>query len=166
MRTQSTHDGPAFRRAVRELVAAFRPGGDDLLPALHKVHHEYGYIPRAAAEEVARQVGLPAARVWGAITFYSEFRTEPPADVTVGWCSGPACRLKGGDRVRRIFEVELGIGMGGKTVDNRAGLHMAQCNGQCELAPMVWLNGRERGNLSMADAVRIARELKAGKTGE
>ncbi len=160
--TAQSHEGPAFRQAVRQLVAEFKPGGGDLLPALHKVQHEYGYIPRAAAEEVARQVGLPVTRVWGAITFYSELRTEPPADTMIAWCSGPACRLKGGEQIRRILESTLGFAMREQAIDGRVGLHLAQCNGQCRLAPMVWMNGVERGNLTMADAVRIARDLKAG----
>jgi NADH:ubiquinone oxidoreductase subunit E len=157
-----SHEGPAFRRAVRELVAEFKPGGGDLLPALHKVQHEYGYIPRAAVEEVARQVGLPASRVWGAITFYSELRTKPPAETLVAWCSGPACRLKGGEQIRRIIESTLGFAMREQSIDGRVGLHLAQCNGQCRLAPLVWVNGVERGNLTMADAVRLSRDLKAG----
>ena len=165
MTTQEPHDGPAFRKAVREMIAEFTPSGADLLPALHRVQEEYGYIPRAAAEEVARQVGLPAARVWGALTFYSELHTRPPADVTIAWCSGPACRLKGGDRVRRIMESVLGFPIGEQSLDGKAGLHVGQCNGQCRLAPMLWINGRERGNLTMTDAVRLARDLKSGNAG-
>ncbi len=162
--TQS-HEGREFRQAVRALVSEFKPGGGDLLPALHKVQHEYGYVPRAAAEEVARQLGLPAARVWGAITFYSELRTQPPPDVSVAWCSGPACRLKGGERVRRILESTLGLSMREQSIDGGVGLHLAQCNGQCRLAPMIWVNGRERGNLTMTETVRLARDLSAGNNG-
>lgn len=163
---QDRHDSPAFRQAVRALVAEFRPGGGDLLPALHKVQHEYGYLPRAAVEEVARQVGIPATQAWGAVTFYSELRTVPPADITVGWCSGPACRLKGGEQIRRIMEAEFGFPMREQSIDGHVDLHLAQCNGQCRLAPMVWLNGEERGNLTMAEAVRLARRLKSGEGGE
>lgn len=164
MTTREVHDSRAFRLAVRKLVAEFKPGGGDMLPALHKIQHVYGYIPRPAVEEVAKQLDLPTARVWGATTFFSEFRTEPLPDTLIGWCSGPACRLKGGERIRRILESELGFGMRQQDIDGKVGLHMAQCNGQCDLAPMLWLNGKERGNLSMADAVRMARALKSGKT--
>lgn len=159
------HDGPAFRQAVRALVAEYKPGGGDLLPALHKVQHEYGYLPRAAVEEVARQVGVPVTQAWGAVTFYSELWSVPPADVTVAWCSGPACRLKGGEQLRRILEAELGFPMREQSIDGRLGLHLAQCNGQCRLAPMVWVNGEERGNLTMAEAVRMARDLKSEQPG-
>lgn len=164
MTSQPHHDGREFRLAVRQLIAEFKPGGGDLLPALHKVQHEYGYIPRAAVEEVARQVALGASDVWGAITFYSELRTEPPAGTIVGWCSGPACRLKGGEQMRRVLESTLGFGMRQQSMDGAVGLHLAQCNGQCRLAPMVWIDGEERGNLTMADAVKLARELREKMT--
>lgn len=160
MTSQLHHDGREFRLAVRKLIAEFKPGGGDLLPALHKVQHEFGYIPRAAVEEVARQVGLGASDVWGAVTFYSELRTEPPAETIVGWCSGPACRLKGGEQMRRIFETTLGFAMREQAIDRSVGLHLAQCNGQCRLAPLVWINGEERGDLTMADTVKLARELR------
>jgi NADH:ubiquinone oxidoreductase subunit E len=55
----------------------------------------------------------------------------------------------------------LGIKMGENTEDNRLGLHLAQCNGTCDLAPLVWINGRAHGRLSAADAVRLARELSS-----
>lgn len=145
---------------IQQLVRDFRPGDGDLLAALHAVQHHYGYIPRLAIGVVARQVRLSEAKVYGAITFYSEFRLTPPPQVLIGWCSGPACRLKGGDRIRRVLEAELDIGMGENTEDNRLGLHLAQCNGTCEHAAQVWVNGEVVGPLTAADAVRLARRLK------
>ena len=145
---------------IQQLVRDFKPGDGDLLAALHAVQHHYGYIPKPAIGVVARQVRLSEAKVYGAITFYSEFRLTPPPQVLIGWCSGPACRLKGGDRIRKVLEAELGIGMGENTEDNRLGLHLAQCNGTCEHAAQVWVNGDVVGPLTAADTVRLARRLK------
>ncbi|TAK71495.1 MAG: hypothetical protein EPO22_01185 [Dehalococcoidia bacterium] len=145
---------------IQQLVRDFKPGDGDLLAALHTVQHHYGYIPRPAIGVVARQVRLSEAKVYGAITFYSEFRLTPPPQVLIGWCSGPACRLKGGDRIRKVLEAELGIGMGENTDDNRLGLHLAQCNGTCEHAAQVWVNGDVVGPLTAADTVRLVRRLR------
>jgi len=112
---------------------------------------------------VARQLRLTPAQVYGAITFYSEFRTTPPPETLVSWCSGPACLVRGSLNVRAAMEAVLGVGMGESTPDNSVGFHLGQCNGACDLAPLVWLNGRARGPLSVADAVRLARELKEGQ---
>ena len=146
---------------IQHLIGDLKPGDGDLLPALHRVQHHYGYIPKIAMRVVARQLRLSEARVYGATTFYSEFRLTPPPRTLIGWCSGPACRLKGGEHVRRILEAELGIGMGENTGDNGLGLHLAQCNGTCEQAPQIWLDGAVVGPLDAVKTSRLMRELKA-----
>jgi formate dehydrogenase subunit gamma len=147
---------------IKDLIAEFRPGEGDLLAALHKIQHRYGYIPPESIPVVARHLGLGEAHVYGTTTFYSEFRLTPPAETTIAWCCGPACRVRGSDRVRAALEAVLSIGMEEKTPDNRVGLHVAQCNGTCDFAPQVWVNGRVVGPLTVGDAIRLARELKAG----
>jgi NADH:ubiquinone oxidoreductase subunit E len=146
----------------RELLDGFQPDQGDLLAALHAIQHEYGYIPTDAIPEVAKKLRMNASAVFGALSFYAEFRTTPPPKTMVMWCSGPACRLKGGDNIRLAFETVLGIGMEGETPDGELGLHLGQCNGTCEVAPQIWLNGVVRGPLRVADAVEIARRLKGG----
>ena len=148
---------------VRHIIADLKPGDGDLLTALHRVQERFGFIPPMSIPVVARQLRLTPARVFGAITFYSEFRTTPPPETLVSWCSGPACLVRGSLNVRAAMEAVLGVGMGESTPDNSVGFHLGQCNGACDLAPLVWLNGRARGPLSVADAVRLARELKEGQ---
>ena len=147
---------------IKDLIAEFKPGEGDMLAALHKIQHRYGYVPPVSIPVVARHLRLGEARVYGAITFYSEFRLTPPAETTIAWCSGPACRVRGSDKVRAALEAVLGIGMEEKTPDNRVGLHLAQCNGTCDHAPQVWVDGRVVGPLTVSDTIRLARELKAG----
>ena len=144
---------------IQQLVAEFKPGNADLLRALHKVQHRYGYIPKEAHGVVARQLGLGEAHVYGAVTFYAELRTTPPPETRIDWCSGPACRLKGGERVRLALETVLGIGMEENTAGDKLGLHLAQCNGTCDFAPQLWVDGKVVGPLTVAETVRLAREL-------
>jgi NADH:ubiquinone oxidoreductase subunit E len=145
---------------IQELVAEFKPGNAELLAALHKVQHRYGYIPKEAMAVVARQLRVGEAHVYGVVTFYSELHTDPPPATRVDWCSGPACRAKGGAKLRRALEAALGIEMEESTPDGKLGLHMAQCNGTCDCAPQLWVDGKVVGPLAVADAVRLARELK------
>jgi len=145
---------------IQHLVREFKPGDGDMMAALHKVQHHYGYIPKIAMRVVARQLRLSEARIYGAVTFYSEFRLTPPPETLIGWCSGLACRLRNGEGVRKVLESELGIGMGENTEDNKLGLHLAQCNGTCDQAAQIWVNGEVVGPLTAADTVRLVRELK------
>ena len=94
-------------RELRELVAEFQPNRGHVMPALHKVQNTYGYIPRSAFEVIARQLNSTPALIYGAATFYSDYRLHPPAETEVAWCCGPACRVLGGDRVREALQEEL-----------------------------------------------------------
>jgi NADH:ubiquinone oxidoreductase subunit E len=101
--------------------------------------------------------------VYGAVTFYSEFRETPPPETTISWCSGPACFIKGSESIRIVLEKLLGCGMGENTADNRLGLHLGQCNGTCDNAPQVWVNGVVTGPLTPSRTVQLVRELKEVK---
>ena len=101
-----------------------------------------------------------AALIYGAATFYSDFRLHPPAETEVAWCCGPACRVLGGDRIREALQEELGIGFHEQTDDHKIGLHVGQCVGTCHEAPQVWVNGKVEGNLTPESARALARGLK------
>jgi NADH:ubiquinone oxidoreductase subunit E len=148
---------------LRELVAEFGPGQGHVVPALHKVQERYGYISRPAIEVVARQLNTTAALIYGAVSFYSDFRTSPPPHKEIAWCSGPTCRLLGGDRIREALQQTLELPLNGHSEDHAYGLHIGQCNGTCHQAPQVWVNGTVVGPLSVASAIKLAREVKAGE---
>ena len=148
---------------LRETVAEFQEGKGHVMPALHKVQERYGYVSRPAIEVIARQLNTSPALIYGAVSFYTDFRTSPPPKSEIAWCSGPACRLLGGDRIREAMQQVLELPLGGHSDDHAYGLHMAQCNGTCSEAPQVWLNGKVTGNLTVASAIRLARKVKAGE---
>ena len=81
----------------------------------------------------------------------------------IAWCSGPTCRLLGGDRIREAIQQTLELPLGGHSDDHRYGLHMGQCNGTCHEAPMVWVNGKVVGGLTVTSAIQLARKVKAGE---
>jgi NADH-quinone oxidoreductase subunit E len=173
---------PADTDRYRRILEPFKKDNGDLLAALHAVQDEFGWVSRDGVAAVAKQIALPEAFVFGAVSFYAEFRTSPPPRVTVHWCSGPACRLKGGDNIRRVLESVFGFGMESQSADGRTGLHVQQCDGSCQRAPLVWVQhhdpaeagpfatlehhrGAVVGPLGMAEAVTLARRL-AGEGSE
>ncbi len=147
---------------LRDLVREFEPGKGHVMPALHKVQERYGYISRPAIEVVARQLNTTAALIYGAVSFYTDFRTSPPPRTEISWCSGPTCRLLGGDHIREALQQTLELPLGGHSDDHGYGLHTGQCNGTCHEAPMVWVNGTVVGPLTVTSAIQLARKVKAG----
>jgi len=153
-------DDAELAAKVRELIAGLSPDSADLLAAFHRIQHECGYVPREAIPVLAGQFGTTPAMLYGALDFYSEIRTAPPAEKTVEWCSGPACLLKGSTNIRRVLETMLGCAMNENTPNGAFGLRLVQCDGTCHLAPLLRLEGRYLGPLSVSDAIKLARELK------
>lgn len=151
---------PELIAKVRALIADLRPDSVDLLAAFHRIQHDLGYVPPEAVPLLAAQLQTTPALIYGAIDFYSEVRTAPPARTTVEWCSGPACLLKGSTNIRRVLEEILGCGMNENTTDGALGLRLVQCDGTCHLAPLVRLRGRYIGPLSVSNAITWARDLK------
>lgn len=145
------------------LLEGLLPGKGDLLEGFHRIQHRFGYVPSQAIAAIARHLRLPEARVFGAISFYSEFRLTPPPETLVSWCSGAACYVKGGANIKLVLENLLGCQMGGSTADNQLGLHLGQCNGTCDTAPQVWVNGKIVGPLDASKTVELVRDLKEGK---
>ena len=145
---------------VNELIADLRPDNVDLLAAFHRIQHEFGYVPREAAPLLAGKFRTTPALIFGTIDFYSEVRTNPPAEEVVEWCSGPACLLKGSMNVRRALEVVLGCAMNQASPDGKFELRLVQCDGTCHLAPLVRHKGRSLGPLTVSRAIEWARALK------
>ncbi len=145
---------------VSELIDDLRADNVGLLAGLHRIQHEFGWVPREAVPLLAGKFRTTPALVFGAIDFYSEIRTTQPADDVVEWCSGPACLLKGSANIRRALEATLGCEMNRATPDGKFELRLAQCDGTCHLAPLIRHKGKYAGPLNVSQAIEWARALK------
>ena len=148
---------------LRALVKDFDANRGHVLPALHRVQDKYGYVSARAMEVIARQLNTTPALVFGAASFYTDIRTSPPPKTEIAWCCGPACRLKGGDRIREALQHVLDLPLGAHTPDHRYGFHLGQCNGTCSEAPQVWVNGEVVGKLTVASAIELGRKVRTGE---
>ncbi len=150
---------------ISEMIGDLRADDVDLLKAFHRIQHEFGFVPREAVPLLAGQFRTTPAIIYGTIDFYSEIRTAPPAETTVEWCSGPACLLKGSMNIRRVLESVLECRMNRASADGKFGLRLVQCDGTCHLAPLVRLEGRYIGPLSISETVEWVRGLAGSQRG-
>jgi len=147
---------------IRALLQGLKPNDADLLEALHRVQHRYGYISGEAMKVVGEQLGLAPAHVYGATTYYADFRVTPPPATLIAWCSGAACRLKRSDGILRAMEAVLDTRLSEPDPEHRVEIVRGQCNGTCELAPMAWVNEQVVPHMTAARAIEFARALAAG----
>lgn len=146
---------------INDIIADLRPDNVDLLTAFHRIQHEFGYVPREAAALLAGKFETTPALIFGAMDFYSEVRTQPPAEHVVEWCSGPACLLKGSMQIRRALEPTFGCFTNQTSLDAKFELRLVQCDGTCHLAPLIRYRGKYIGPLTTSEAIEWARALKA-----
>ena len=112
-----------------------------LLPALHALQHEAGWISPGGLNFVGRTLGVPPAEAYGVATFYEMFRTEPPDHLgsVHHVCIDPICAMAGADRLADE------LAAGGHAV------HRAPCLGQCERAPAEFVQGLREPDRVPAD---------------
>jgi len=138
--------------AAAAILAEYRHLDGALLPILHAVQEAFGFLPEAATPMIADTLNLTRAEVHGVITFYSDFRREPPTRHTLKLCRAEACQAAGGDALAAQAESRLGVAMGEATADRLVMLEPVYCLGLCACAPSAMLDGRVVGRL---DAPRL-----------
>jgi formate dehydrogenase subunit gamma len=118
-----------------------------LLPVLHALQEEFGYVDPDAVPLVAKALNLSRADVHGVITFYTDFRTTPPGRRTVAVCRGEACQSSGGRALADHATGSLGVAFGGTTPDGAVTLDQVFCLGLCSVAPAVLIDGHGVGRV-------------------
>lgn len=129
--------------------------GELLIPLLQKIQDAYGYLPKQVLEWVSGKTGIPTSRMFGVITFYSQFHTTPRGRHVIRCCEGTACHVRGGKRVAEALTGALGVAEGGTTGDGRFTYEAVQCLGTCFLAPVVMVDDDYYGELTPEGATKI-----------
>ena len=131
--------GPGWRSTPRRSSAA-TPARSALLPLLHLVQSEDGYLTPAGLEFCAEQLGLTGAEVSAVGSFYTMYRRGPTGDYLVGVCTNTLCAVMGGDAIFDDLKDHLGIGNDETTADGPITLEHIECNAACDYAPVVMVN--------------------------
>jgi len=131
-----------------EIVAAqvTRPGA--LLPILHDLQHEFGWIPDEAVPLVAEALNLSRAEVHGVLTFYHDFRRAPAGRRVVKLCQAEACQARGSRDLAAHAEARLGVRLGETTPDGAVSLEPIYCLGLCASGPAALVDGQPHARLS------------------
>jgi NADH-quinone oxidoreductase subunit E len=141
--------------ALREFVDEWRDKPGNLIMILHKTQQEFGYIPRKIAKDLAKDLEVPLAKIYGVITFYHYFKLEKPGRNIISVCMGTACYLKGGKDLIQEFENILGVGINTTTDDGEFSIEAVRCVGCCGLAPVVTVNGEVYGKVGADELADI-----------
>ena len=133
-----------------------------LIAILHKAQEIVGYLPSEVQAHIARRLSMPPAKVNGVVTFYSFFNAVPQGEYVVNVCMGTACFVVGADAVLAEFEKLLGVKAGETTKNRQFTVSALRCVGACGLAPVVVVNGKMYGKVTVEDVQGIIDEYKGG----
>jgi NADH-quinone oxidoreductase subunit E len=138
----------------------FQEAQELILTALQEINEHFGWVSLEAAEAVAEHFGTTASRVYGLLTFYADFRTEPRGKHFMLLCHGMACYVMGSQRLVQDLEDVWGIADGGTTADGELTVQIVNgCLGVCDMAPICKLDADFHGNLTVEklnDTIRAA----------
>jgi formate dehydrogenase subunit gamma len=153
-------DRSAARLArIGEIAEAHRsmPGG--LLPLLHAVQEEFGFVPEAATAIIAGALNLSRAEVHGVITFYHHFRTEQPGRHVVQVCRAEACQSVGAAALEAHAKKKLGCGLHETSADGAVTLEPVYCLGNCSCGPSIRVDDEIIGRVDAARFDALLAEL-------
>ncbi len=137
-----------------------------LIPLLQSAQNSYGYIPEKAIHYISEMVNVPAADIYGVITFYSQFRLKPLGKHLIRICEGTACHVNGGKNILKVLQEELGIGVDETTPDGIFSIQSVACLGCCSLAPVFMIDSETFGNLDVDKAKKVLKKFRDGLTKE
>lgn len=154
-----------LRERAREIIARYPEGRERsaLLPLLHLVQAEQGYVSADGIAFCAETLGLTKAQVAAVASFYTMYKRRPTGDWLISVCTNTVCGVLGGDQTYQALERHLGVGHDETTADGVFTLEHAECLAACDYAPVMTVNYEYFDKVQADDAVRIVEALRAGE---
>lgn len=152
-----------LRQRAEELVALYPQRRSAMLPLLHLVQEQDGYVSEEGIAEVAELTGTTAADVRGTASFYEMYHLEPVGDYVVSVCTNIACLLAGGQEMLEHVGATLGCVVGGTSEDGVFTLEETECLADCNVAPCVTVNHRYVHTTTPESFDALVADLRAGR---
>jgi formate dehydrogenase subunit gamma len=141
-----------------EIIERFGARPQMLVQILHAFVERYSYISEEAIRQIAEAVNLSRAEVHGVVSFYHDFRTEPPGKRIVRICQAESCQAMGSRALTEHAKSKLGIDLHATTADGDVTLEAVYCLGNCACSPAIMIGDQVHGRV---DADKFDRLLAA-----
>lgn len=148
---------------LTELAGRYPQARSALLPMLHLLQSEQGYVTNEGVELCAEILGISAAEVSGVATFYTMYKRRPMGEHHVGVCTNTLCAVMGGDLIFERLKGHLDVGNDETTDDGQVTLEHIECNAACDFAPVMTVNWEFFDNQTPESAIELVDQLRAGE---
>ena len=151
------------RVQAREIISRYPQARSALLPMLHLVQSEEGYVSADGIALCADELSLTTAEVAAVATFYTMYHRKPAGEYHIGVCINPGCGILGGDAIWEKLSSRLGIGHDEVTPDGKISLERIECQAACTHAPVMTANWEFLDNMTPESAIDVVETLASGK---
>ncbi|MDY0331932.1 MAG: NADH-quinone oxidoreductase subunit NuoE [Bacteroidales bacterium] len=138
----------SHKKTIKEICQSFGNKHGELINILHSTQGHFGYLPEAVQNEIALNLNMPLAKIYGVVSFYSFFTMTPKGKYPISVCLGTACFVRGAEKIVEALEEELKIKVGQVTEDGKFSLDCLRCIGACGLAPVIMIGDHVHGRLT------------------
>jgi formate dehydrogenase subunit gamma len=146
---------------VDALIAQHQHMPGALLPLLHAIQDDIGYVPESSYSQIAKALSLSVAEVHGVVTFYHHFRTHKPGRHVMQICRAESCQAMGSEALEAHAKKCLNVDYHQTTSDDAITLEAVYCLGNCALSPAVMMDEEIYGRVSAEDLDTLIAEAKA-----
>jgi formate dehydrogenase subunit gamma len=143
------------------VIAEMRGLEAPLLPILHGIQDEFGFVPQEALPVIAEALDLSRAEIHGVVSFYHDYRSHPAGRHVIKICQAEACQSMGSEAITARLKQLLGIGLHETALEGSVTLEPVYCLGLCACAPAALIDGRPAGRLDAVALDEIVAEVRA-----
>ena len=145
---------------VSECIERFKDKPGALLPLMHAIQDNIGYIPEDCYPQIAKAYNHSVAEVHGFVTFYHHFRRHSAGKNVLQICRAESCQSMGSDAIEAYCKQTLGIDHHQTTEDNLITLEPIYCLGNCACSPAVMINEEVIGRVTKEKINDLIKKLK------
>lgn len=134
-----------------------------LIGILQDIQKEHNYLPMSALKQLAETLNVPFSRIYSIATFFKAFSLKPRGKHIITVCLGTACHVRKAPRIVDEIARALGVNAGETTEDRLFTLETVNCLGTCALGPVIVVDGKYHGNMTVKKVGEILKTFAKGK---
>jgi NADH-quinone oxidoreductase subunit E len=148
-------------RQILDLILSKHPrNGSELITILQETQEKFGYLPADVMKSIAKYLCISPSVLYGAATFYTQFKFTPTGRRVIKVCRGTACHVRGSAVILNKVEEQLNIKVGETSVDGANSLETTACFGSCALAPVIVVNKDVYGRMNANKVRQVLKETQ------
>lgn len=156
-----------MKDTIDGIIETYGKEKSSIITILQEVQEKYRYLPKEVLEYIAEKMDISSSKLFGIATFYENFSLEPKGKYVIKVCDGTACHVRNSNQILEALYKELELNDEKRTTDDFLfTVETVSCLGACGLAPVININGKVYGNMTLEDTIELIQEIRRGSNGE